>query len=101
MHLPICPLGFSGLAVNANAHAEQEVHTPHQSSHLLKFVACLPACLQMIVARRSTLVRSFMRSLLPFIPLALGYGLMLFNSWSPDTLSTMMPGSLQEGLASE
>lgn len=43
-------------------------------------------------------LRKFMRSLWPFLPLALGYGLLLFNSWSPDTLSIMMPGSIQEGL---
>ncbi|KAG1665276.1 hypothetical protein FOA52_015853 [Chlamydomonas sp. UWO 241] len=43
-------------------------------------------------------VRTFMRSRWPYLPLALGYGLLLANSWSPDTFSILLPGSLADGL---
>ncbi|GAX81942.1 hypothetical protein CEUSTIGMA_g9370.t1 [Chlamydomonas eustigma] len=43
-------------------------------------------------------VLNFMKSAWPVIPIALAYGLLLANSWSPDTLSLIMPGSLEEGL---
>ncbi len=72
-------------------------HAIHVSARLTSLLSLM---MQMIFVRRSLLVRAFMRSLLPFVPLAILYGLMLYNSWSPDTLSTMMPGSLKEGLAS-
>lgn len=41
----------------------------------------------------------FFASVWPFVPLALGYLGLLAASWSPDTLSIMMPGSLKEGLS--
>ncbi|KXZ45237.1 hypothetical protein GPECTOR_57g527 [Gonium pectorale] len=42
---------------------------------------------------------SFFTSVWPFVPLSLAYLVLLVMSWSPDTLSIMMPGSLAEGLA--
>ena len=57
--------------------------------------------MKMITIGGSTAFRSLLRSPWPFVPLAVGYGLLLANSWSPDTLSIMMPGSLQEGLKGE
>lgn len=41
----------------------------------------------------------FLRSPLPLVPLCVAYLALLAASWSPDTLSLMMPGSLEEGLA--
>jgi hypothetical protein len=32
------------------------------------------------------------------LPLALAYGVLLSGSWQPDTLSLIMPGSLEAGL---
>ncbi|KAG2425863.1 hypothetical protein HYH02_014927 [Chlamydomonas schloesseri] len=40
----------------------------------------------------------FFSSVWPFVPLAAAYVVLLVGSWSPDTLSIMMPGSLEEGL---
>ncbi len=34
-----------------------------------------------------------------FVPLAVTYGVLLARSWSPDTLSLMMPGSFRQGFA--
>lgn len=34
-----------------------------------------------------------------FAPVCALYGFLLYRSWTPDTLSLMMPGSLSEGLA--
>ncbi|GFR40844.1 hypothetical protein Agub_g1492, partial [Astrephomene gubernaculifera] len=42
---------------------------------------------------------SIFASVWPFVPLALGYFVLLVLAWSPDTLSIMMPGSLKEGLS--
>ena len=42
---------------------------------------------------------TFLRSPLPLVPLCVAYLALLCASWSPDTLSLMMPGSLAEGLA--
>lgn len=52
----------------------------------------------MLVSSSARPIQKLIRSLWPFVPLALGYGLLLANSWTPDTLSIMMPGSLEEGL---
>ena len=41
----------------------------------------------------------FLRSSMPLVPLCVAYLALLCASWSPDTLSLMMPGSLAEGLA--
>lgn len=38
-------------------------------------------------------------SLWMFAPVCALYGFLLYRSWTPDTLSLMMPGSLSEGLA--
>ena len=42
---------------------------------------------------------TYLRSPLPLVPLCVAYLALLCASWSPDTLSLMMPGSLAEGLA--
>ena len=38
-------------------------------------------------------------SLWMFVPVCALYAFLLYRSWTPDTLSLMMPGSLSEGLA--
>lgn len=50
----------------------------------------------MLVLPRVRPVRDFIRSNLVFIPLGLAYAALLAQSWSPDTLSLMMPGSLDQ-----
>ena len=42
--------------------------------------------------------RHLLRSLRPFAPLAVLYVVLLALSWQPDTVSLMLPGSLEEGL---
>ena len=42
----------------------------------------------------------YTRSPLPLVPLCVAYLALLVASWSPDTLSLMMPGSLEAGLTS-
>jgi hypothetical protein len=42
--------------------------------------------------------RAALTSLRPFAPLALLYVVLLALSWQPDTVSLMLPGSLEEGL---
>ena len=42
---------------------------------------------------------TFTQSHLPLVPLCVAYLALLAASWSPDTLSLMMPGSIEEGLA--
>ena len=41
----------------------------------------------------------FLRSDVPIVPLCVAYVVMLVASWSPDTLSLMMPGSLEAGIS--
>mmetsp|Transcript_16958 Transcript_16958/g.41810 ORF Transcript_16958/g.41810 Transcript_16958/m.41810 type:complete len:255 (-) Transcript_16958:333-1097(-) len=41
----------------------------------------------------------FTKSHLPLVPLCVLYLALLVASWSPDTLSLIMPGSIEEGLA--
>ena len=41
----------------------------------------------------------FVSSLRMFAPMCALYGFLLYRSWTPETLSLMMPGSLEEGLA--
>jgi hypothetical protein len=53
----------------------------------------------MVLAPQFTPLRRFLSNLLAFIPPALTYCLLLANSWRPDFLSTIMPGSLAEGLS--
>lgn len=60
--------------------------------HILLFAA-------MIIVPQVTPLRRFLENLLAFIPPALIYGLLLANSWRPDLLTTIMPGSLSEGLS--
>eukprot|EP00195_Chlamydomonas_chlamydogama_P006610 CAMPEP_0202904966 /NCGR_PEP_ID=MMETSP1392-20130828/31944_1 /ASSEMBLY_ACC=CAM_ASM_000868 /TAXON_ID=225041 /ORGANISM="Chlamydomonas chlamydogama, Strain SAG 11-48b" /LENGTH=268 /DNA_ID=CAMNT_0049592863 /DNA_START=47 /DNA_END=853 /DNA_ORIENTATION=+ len=59
--------------------------------HLALFLA-------MIAAPNSISLRSVVKSFGVFVPLALTYGVLLYSSWSPDTLSIMMPGNLAAGL---
>jgi len=51
----------------------------------------------MILAPRASVVRKTMRSYWVLAPLALIYLALLAYSWSPDTLSILMPGSLADG----
>lgn len=53
----------------------------------------------MILSFGAPPVRSFIRSGWSLFPLAVGYGILLANSWSPDTLSIILPGSLKEGFS--
>ncbi|MEW5301927.1 MAG: hypothetical protein WDW38_008546 [Sanguina aurantia] len=48
--------------------------------------------------RPAAIIRHVRSKMLP-VPLALLYAVLLINSWSPDLLSILMPGSLQEGLS--
>ncbi len=50
----------------------------------------------MILAPQLQIVRSTMRSLWVFLPVALGYLALLVYAWSPDTLSILLPGSLSD-----
>ena len=52
----------------------------------------------LLAPRRSA---ASLSSLWPFLPLAGVYVVLLLQAWSPDTLSIMMPGSLQAGLSGE
>ena len=42
---------------------------------------------------------AFASSLASLAPACVAYGALLIRSWTPETLSLMMPGSLEEGLA--
>jgi hypothetical protein len=53
----------------------------------------------MLLAPRWQRTRDLVRSALTYVPLALAYTALLVASWQPDTLSLILPGSLQEGLA--
>lgn len=53
----------------------------------------------MILAPRWRLTERLMQSEAIFVPLSLLYGVLLWRSWTPDTLSLMMPGSLAAGFA--
>eukprot|EP00873_Tetraselmis_striata_P005178 jgi/Tetstr1/425442/TSEL_015889.t1 len=54
----------------------------------------------MAVAPQRQWVRSTIESLWFIAPVALAYLFLLAISWQPDTLSLMMPGSIEEGIAS-
>lgn len=53
---------------------------------------------QMILLPRALAVRRFMQSYWAFAPLALAYAALLAYSYTPDTLSLLLPGSLEAGL---
>ncbi|KAL6754176.1 hypothetical protein V8C86DRAFT_2710500 [Haematococcus lacustris] len=55
--------------------------------------------LSMVLTPRLRAVQQFMTSLWVFAPVALIYLGLLAYSWTPDTLSILFPGSLQEGLS--
>jgi len=54
---------------------------------------------QMVAAPRWRRTRSLLAHDACLLPLALAYALLLAASWTPDTLATIMPGSLAAGLA--
>lgn len=53
----------------------------------------------MILVPKARAVQRSMGSLWVFLPLTLLYGLLLVNSYSPDMLSILLPGSLAEGMS--
>ncbi|KAJ9534796.1 hypothetical protein QJQ45_017216, partial [Haematococcus lacustris] len=55
--------------------------------------------LSMVLTPRLRAVQQLMTSLWVFAPVALIYLGLLAYSWTPDTLSILFPGSLQEGLS--
>jgi len=54
---------------------------------------------QMILAPDRQGTQRLLRPDAIFVPLAVTYGILLARSWSPDTLSLMMPGSFRQGFA--
>lgn len=72
---------------NADHHvADLFIH-----AHVTRSASCL---LQMLLLSKIRAVRDLIRSNLVFVPLGLAYLALLAQSWAPDTLSLMMPGSL-------
>lgn len=53
----------------------------------------------MVLLGRWHRVRQLLSTPWTLAPLALAYAVLLADSWAPDTLRTMMPGSLQAGLS--
>lgn len=45
--------------------------------------------------------RQIISSAKSYVPLALAYTALLIASWQPDTMSLILPGSLNEGLSGE
>jgi hypothetical protein len=62
-------------------------------------VYALALALLMALAPRWPLTRRALASPAALLPLALAYGVLLAWSWTPDTLRTVLPGSLAEGLS--
>lgn len=60
-----------------------------------------PLCVQMVLLPRWHRTRQLVRSPLVVVPLAVMYGVLLYQSWSPDVFSLLLPGSLEAGLKSE
>lgn len=53
----------------------------------------------MVFLPRHRVTVSVMHSDWLFVPLSIMYAALLLQSWTPDTLQLIMPGSLQAGLA--
>lgn len=60
-----------------------------------------PIPTQVVLLPRWRRTQQLMRSPLVVAPLAIVYGFLLWQSWSPDTFSLVLPGSWKEGLNSE
>lgn len=59
----------------------------------------LSAVLQVLAAPRWRWTQQLMRSHLALMPAAICYTVLLWHSWSPDSLSLILPGSLKEGFS--
>ena len=53
----------------------------------------------MVVAPHLKWVRDMMETPWFIAPVAVAYIMLLIQSWEPDTLSLMMPGDLEQGMA--
>lgn len=53
----------------------------------------------MVFLGRTSKVRSLVKSNWVLSPLAIAYGVFLYQSWTPDTWQLMFPGDLMEGLS--
>ena len=53
----------------------------------------------MLLLPRRRVTISIMHSDWVFVPLSIMYIMLLAQSWTPDTLQLIMPGSLQAGLS--
>lgn len=65
---------------------------------LTSVIKSLHSCAQMICAPGWRVTRRVLSSDLVFLPLAATYCFLLSQSWEPDTLSLILPGSLREGI---
>ena len=54
---------------------------------------------QMLVAPQHRPTRSAAASNLCLVPVAVCYAVLLCQAWSPDSLSLILPGSIQDGLS--
>ena len=55
----------------------------------------------MAAAPRWRATQRLASSIVPLLPLAAVYGVLLAWSWAPDTVQLVLPGSLAEGLSGE
>ncbi|KAL3137037.1 hypothetical protein ABBQ32_006624 [Trebouxia sp. C0010 RCD-2024] len=60
---------------------------------------CVPLYALMLFWPRRRVTVSVMHSNWIFVPLSIMYATLLLQSWTPDTVQLIMPGSLQAGLA--
>mmetsp|Transcript_85 Transcript_85/g.265 ORF Transcript_85/g.265 Transcript_85/m.265 type:complete len:255 (-) Transcript_85:56-820(-) len=60
---------------------------------------CIPFFVLMVAAPHLKWVRDIVKTPWFIAPIAAVYLVLLLQSWEPDTISLMMPGNLQEGMA--
>lgn len=92
--------GIMFLAVRWNSVALQQLHhcISHMQTHADSRALSL-LIVQMILLPRVAAVRKGMQSYWLFAPLAIVYFVLMAYAWTPDTLSTLMPGNLAAGLS--
>jgi hypothetical protein len=56
--------------------------------------------MQMAFQANSKITKRLLENPLCMMPLAVLYAVLLFSSWTPDTLATLLPGSLEAGFKS-
>lgn len=56
--------------------------------------------MQMAFAPRADLTKRLLTGAKSLVPLAVLYGILLVASWTPETLSTLLPGDFAEGMKS-